>query len=583
MVEAAGEFRAGGSGDGELTRRSCATEFPAATTEEVRISAQEFFEQLAMERANVKEYCELQYLRMAKLTEERKAKLEEKKMRLEARKIAALEKKGAKRKRKKAGAGSRRERCWKSRRQRSYYDAKGRPSYVAKDFAGRCKVFPKRNALLLPRQAAWVKDGSRLKLMEKARQIGISWTTAYRQVSSKSLATARLDSWISSRDEIQARLFLEDCKAFAKLLDAAAEDLGERVIDEAGHSAYVLQYANGLRTHSMSSNPDAQAGKRGDRVLDEFALHPDPRKLYAIAYPGITWGGSLEIISTHRGSGNFFCELVNEIKHKGNPKKFSLHTISLQDALEEGFLYKLQAKLGPEDERQQLDEAEYYDYIRAGCADEESFQQEYCCLPADDQAAFLSYDLIAGCEYGGEERWERTLAELEAGGNPLYVGGDIGRERDLSVFWVLEKVGGVKFTRRIVVCDRETFEAQEARLDELLALPNVMRACIDNTGIGRQFVERAQERFGAYRVEAVTFTGAVKEELAYPVRASFEDRSVRVPGGSVGAERPAGHPEGDDGEREYPLYGGADGERALRPLLGAGAGAACGEDDGAGV
>jgi phage FluMu gp28-like protein len=74
-----------------------------------------------------------------------------------------------------------------------------------------------------------------------------------------------------------------------------------------------------------------------------------------------------------------------------------------------------------------------------------------------------------------------------------------------------------------------TFDAQEEALYGILALPQVRRCCIDNTGIGRQFAERAQRRFGAYKVEPVNFTGPVKEELAFPVRAAFEDRTVRVP------------------------------------------------------
>ena len=243
-------------------------------------------------------------------------------------------------------------------------------------FTGSAKVRPKRDTLLLPYQAKWVKDNSRLKIAEKSRQIGWTWSAAYRNVSTKSLKGARLDAWISSRDEEQARLFLEDCKGFAGVLNIGANDLGERVIDEKGHTAYTLQFANSLRTHSMSSNPDAQAGKRGDRTLDEFALHPDPRKLYSIAYPGITWGGCLEIFSTHRGTGNFFNELIEEARHKGNPKGFSLHRVTLQDALEQGFLYKLQQKLPPDDARQAMDEAAYFDFIRAGCADQETFDQE---------------------------------------------------------------------------------------------------------------------------------------------------------------------------------------------------------------
>jgi phage FluMu gp28-like protein len=44
-----------------------------------------------------------------------------------------------------------------------------------------------------------------------------------------------------------------------------------------------------------------------------------------------------------------------------------------------------------------------------------------------------------------------------------------------------------------------------------------------------QFAERAKERYGQYRVEEVTFTGSVKEALAYPVRSAFEDKAVRIP------------------------------------------------------
>lgn len=156
--------------------------------------------------------------------------------------------------------------------------------------------------VFLPYQQAWIDDKSRLKLMEKSRQIGLSWSTAYAAVERTAPKEARHDQWVSSRDDIQARLFLEDCKKFAGMLDSAAKDLGSVVIDdEKKLSAYVLRFANGKRIHSMSSNPDAQAGKRGGRVLDEFALHPDPRKLYTIAYPGITWGGQMEIISTQIG------------------------------------------------------------------------------------------------------------------------------------------------------------------------------------------------------------------------------------------------------------------------------------------
>src|SRR5262249_46787307 len=155
-------------------------------------------------------------------------------------------------------------------------------------------------------------------------------------------------------------------KRFANILNEAATDLGQNVVDDQGHTAFSLRFASGTRIHSMSSNADAQAGKRGDRILDEFALHPDPRKLYQIAYPGITWGGCLEIFSSHRGSANYFNELIREIKERGNPKRFSFHKVTLQHALEQGFLYKLQCKLPSDDERLAFDETDYYNFIRSG-------------------------------------------------------------------------------------------------------------------------------------------------------------------------------------------------------------------------
>jgi phage FluMu gp28-like protein len=401
-----------------------------------------------------------------------------------------------------------------------------RPPFVAQNFPGKCKIFPERDVMLLPFQTRWVLDNSQKKLAVKSRQIGFSWTTAYRVVRQKLRKGARLDAWVASRDEAQAQLFLQDAKRFASILDVAGADLGQTLTGDDGHTTYELRFSNGLRVHSMSSNADAQAGKRGDRVLDEFALHPDPRKLYSISYPGITWGGCLEIFSTHRGSGNYFNELIREIRERGNPKGFSFHSVTLQNALDEGLLYKLQCKLPEDDPRMQMDESDYFNFIRSGCADEEGFQQEFCCQPADDASAFLTYDLIASCEYPIGVSWETDLEDTK---NPLFVGVDVGRDKDLTVIWVTEKIADVHFTRRVIELARTPFDEQERQLYEILALPSVRRCCIDQTGIGRQFAERAQKRFGAYKVEGVHFTPAVKEELAYPVKAAFEDKTIKIP------------------------------------------------------
>lgn len=387
---------------------------------------------------------------------------------------------------------------------------------------GNAKIIPvNQQAIFLSFQSDWVEDRSRLKLMEKSRQIGISWSTAYGMVSRIALQSARYDEWVSSRDEIQARLFLEDCKLWADITDIAARSLGEIAIDDQKHTAHVMHFANGKRIHSMSSNPDAQAGKRGSRVLDEFALHPDPRKLWSIAYPGITWGGQMEVISTHRGSKNFFNGLVREIKEGGNPKKISLHTVTLQDALDAGFLWKLQQNLPPEDERQAMDEADYFAWVKSGAADEESFLQEYMCIPGDDDAAFLEYDLIASSEYALLDNW--TAIE----GGELYAGVDIGRKSDLTVLWIVERLGDVLYTRHVEALRNMRKSDQEKVLYPWFA--KCARICIDYTGLGIGWGDDAQDKFGKYRVENVTFSNQVKEALAYPVRSRMEERRVRIP------------------------------------------------------
>lgn len=419
--------------------------------------------------------------------------------------------------------------------------------------------------LLLPYQKAWISDTSRIKLMEKSRQIGMTWAAACGLVRQQALSGSRYDAWVSSRDEVQARLFIEDCAKFANIYDKAARDCGQSFIDDGQkNTTYTLQFANGRRIHSLSSNADAQAGKRGTRILDEFALHPDPRTLYAIAYPGITWGGSLEIISTHRGSNNFFNRLIEEIKHKGNPKNISLHTVTLQNAIEQGFLEKLQVRLPDDDPRKHLDPDDYLQHARNGCPDEESWLQEYCCKPADDVTAFLPENIIAPCEVDGQVANPQALtvpdtSTRQTTGRPghaipgargaasagsgrsvpiaphstLYLGVDLARTHDLTVFWLLERHGDVLHTRDIIVLRDTPFRHQEERLYELLALPQLKRCCIDQSGLGRQFAERAIERYGRYRIEGLTLTNTVKEELAYPVRAAFENRAIRIPGDPV--------------------------------------------------
>ena len=267
---------------------------------------------------------------------------------------------------------------------------------------------------MLAYQDRWIKDRAIMKLMEKSRRVGISYGSSYEDVRYHAQADSRLQTWVSSRDELTARQYVRDCIGFGKVLHLAALQCGETVLmDDAGkvHTAQTIPFPNGTVLNSLSSNPDAFAGRGGRVKLDEFALRKDPGLVYEIAGPTIDWGGSLAIISTHRGSGNYFNTLIREIKEKGNPKRFSHHRVTLQDALDQCFLWKLQTKLKEGDPRLDMDEAEYFDYQKSRARDHESFLQEYMCVPADDAAAFLEYSLIDACCYKEGEAWEYSLEQ----------------------------------------------------------------------------------------------------------------------------------------------------------------------------
>ncbi|MCG6553948.1 MAG: hypothetical protein L7F77_16625, partial [Candidatus Magnetominusculus sp. LBB02] len=126
----------------------------------------------------------------------------------------------------------------------------------------------------------------------------------------------------------------------------------------------------------------------------------------------------------------------------------------------------------------------------------------------------------------GQSGFIRPLAEIKDG---LFVGVDIGRKKDLTVIWCIEKIENIKYTRMVKVIEKTPFHIQRQILFEILSHPTLRRACIDATGIGMQLAEEAQLAFGKYRVEAVTFSAKIKEDLAYGIRNDMEDRQFYIP------------------------------------------------------
>ena len=400
------------------------------------------------------------------------------------------------------------------------------------------KTIPRARAedkFFMPYQADFIRDDSRMIIVEKGRQIGLSYAASYKAVRLAAPQDARLDVWVVSRDAIQAKQFLLYCKRWARVLQFAAEDMGEQVLLTEGGKAVqvqVLKFANGLCIYCLSSNPDAIVGKSGHVIWDEAAIHKDQRDFYAIAKQVTQWGGKFIVISTHRGTQTQFNKFITDIKERGNPMGWSLHTIPIQRAVADGIVEKINAATGGTETRE-----EWLARQRKECVDEEQWLQEFCCIPADESSAFITYEMITACEDEtacvpklaailGNVRHYTDLNETPWEKSQFYIGYDVARTTDLSVIDVEEKVGDVFVERARIEMRKKSFAEQEEIFNGLLSLPQVKRACVDSTGLGMQLAERAKERWG-YRVEAIRFSGTVKEELAFPLRAAHEDRTLR--------------------------------------------------------
>lgn len=372
------------------------------------------------------------------------------------------------------------------------------------------------NKYFLPYQQRWLNDNSPIKIWEKSRRIGATYVQSYEDVRD-CINKAVPAVWFSSADESAAKEYIDYCELWVKLFHVAATSLGEVVIDsEKDVKALVIEFANGTKIHALSSNPKGFRSKGGKVILDEFAHHNNASELWKAARPCVTWGFPLRILSTHNGQSCLYFKFIEQIK-KGK-LSWSHHLTPVQLAVCEGLVDKIYKRPTTDEEKQA-----WIDNERENCFDEYTWLQEYCCVAIDEACAFLPYDLIATCEM------DNILKPLEDVKNDIFVGIDIGRKKDLTVIWILEQIEHFKFTRLVIELAKTPFHIQEEILFSVLNHKSFRRCCPDATGLGMQLSENAQRKFGKYRVEPISFTNKVKEELAYNLRTNLEDKTVFIP------------------------------------------------------
>jgi phage FluMu gp28-like protein len=229
---------------------------------------------------------------------------------------------------------------------------------------------------------------------------------------------------------------------------------------------------------------------------------------------------------------------------------WSLHEVPIQKAVAEGIVERMNKKTGRNESREA-----FLLRLRAECIDQEQWDQEYCCIPADENAAFFSHELLDACTdpnlrlltFEELKAWlsnsqlthhaspntlprfhALTLQRSHSHALELFLGLDVARKYNLCVIDLGAKIDGVTYDLLRLEFFGKSFTEIEQALYPLLSLPQLKRACIDASGLGMQLAEQARDRFG-WKVEPVTLSGPRKEELAFALRREFEDRQLRIP------------------------------------------------------
>lgn len=414
---------------------------------------------------------------------------------------------------------------------------------------------------------------SGILILHWSRQIGKSYTLAAWAVDRLLTQLQKNSSWLvtvlsNSRDN-GAEFVLkcqEVCNKLGMVLAPRARAIGDAMVYNAQDDSADLKYENMRmevrviltvdgqervgRIKVLAANPRTARGFSGDLILDEFAFHEDSNAIWEAAEPILSANPEFlcRIASTGNGKHNMFYRMAacgadapKDGTFVESISGFKVCRVARSEAWKQGVkIYNLKDRTPITPEQ-----------ARATALDKRAYDQNYELMFNDENMALLTHELIQQAEREGipidEQQWSPvSMARMWRAEGELSLGGDIGRNRDITVFAVLEKVGQTKRIIALLRMAGTRLPAQQVQLDLVCALPKFRKACIDMTGIGLGLVEYAQEKWGDYKVQGVNFsttepindkiraegrrteTAKVTEIMATDLLAVFEDKSIEI-------------------------------------------------------
>ncbi len=404
--------------------------------------------------------------------------------------------------------------------------------------------------ILLPYQKEWLNDKSKLRLWEKSRRIGASFTLALEAVL-EALTENGNNTYYLSYNKDMTKQFIKDCAFWCGKIQTAFEVIEEKIVNDENKDITVFRitFASGKEIVALPSVEYSLRSKQGNVILDEAAFVDNFEEVKKAALALLIWGGRFNILSTHNGSDNPFNLFIQKIK-RGEEKDWSLHFTTFDDAVEQG-LYK---KICQNNKKEWTKEREHAFVEEIYRVYKDNADEELRCIPRKAGSVYFPRILLEPCIDESvpvirkafdddfvrlrKAKKEKTifkffkqeiaphLNEIE---NSTYFGFDFGRSGDLSVFWLLEKYREVLKSRIVIEIRNCPFDEQFQLLLLICeALPTLAGGKLDGRGNGQMIAEKMEIEYPGL-AEKVMISNNWYAEIMPVVKAGFEEQSVTVP------------------------------------------------------
>lgn len=403
-------------------------------------------------------------------------------------------------------------------------------------------------------QDDFIKNRNRYICLLKSRQTGFSFVVAIKGlVKAFDPARTQYTKQFVSYNEEDAQ---EKIRYARQFYDSIPKRYKKKLIHQ---TATMLEFADvgGKTTSRLISLPCRQPrGRNGDICLDEFAIYLPrlSKEIYTAASFCTLRKGCIEVGSTPLGTIGKFYEICTDRENYPNFDRYFVPWWYARVMCEDVRGAVQLAKDMPTEERvERFGTDRLISLYRNSTL--EDFQQECECVFIDSSASYISLDLIYANTPGrreddiplnieNDEEYFNAKRDVEIHcfkdaddfilnyspekyGSPLYMGLDIGRTSDATVFYIIGLVNGKQRSVLRHEMRNADFDSQFDVLCRLMENLPIYRCAIDNGGIGSNLAENAQKRYGE-RVEQYRFSLQSKEVLAMNVKMGLERREYEL-------------------------------------------------------